>query len=114
MYLSKKKKIIWTVIIALILGAIALAILLPRQGEMKDAGGTMSINCPIKVYQNGEVFKSPCQLRSQDHCVFTDENNCQYDMKNISAQYLHKGEPVIVVRQKIQGLMQFLEVNIVE
>lgn len=114
MYISKKKKIIGTVIVALILGAIALAILLPRQGELKNAGGTMSINCPIKVYQEGEVFKIPCPLKPQDHCMFTDVNNCQYDIKNVSNQYFQKGEPVIVVRQKIQGLIQFLEVNILD
>lgn len=114
MYVSKRKKIIWVIIVAMVLGAIALIILLPRQGEVKDTGGTMSIICPIKVYQEGEVFKSPCPLRPQGHCVFTDDNNCQYDMKNVGNQSINKGEPVIVVRQKIQGLVQFLEVNVVE
>jgi len=48
MYISKRKKIIWTIISALILGAIALAVLLPRQGEVRDAGGTMTIICPVR------------------------------------------------------------------
>ena len=114
MYISKRKKIIWTIISALILGAIALAVLLPRQGKVKDAGGTMSIICPVKVYQQGEVFKSPCPLRPQENCVYTDANNCEYNMKNVGTQSFNKGEPVIVVRQRIQGLTQFLEVNVVE
>ncbi len=114
MYLSKRKKITWLIIVAMVLGAIALIILLPRQGEVNDAGGTMCINCPIKVYQQGEVFKSPCPLRPQQHCVFTDNNNCQYDMKNAGNQSFNKGEPVIVVKQRIQGLVQFLEVNMLE
>lgn len=114
MYLSKRKKLIWTVIAALILGAVAMIILLPRKGEVKDAGGTMSITCPIKVYQQGEVFKSPCPLRPRENCIFTDTHNCQYDMRNVGNQAFNKGEPVIVVRQKIQGLIQILEVNVVE
>lgn len=114
MYLSKRKKIIWVIIVAMIIGAIALIILLPREGDVNDAGGTMSINCPIKVYQQGEVMKSPCPLRPQQHCMFTDNNNCQYDMKNAGNQSISKGESVIVVRQKIEGLVQFLEVNVLE
>jgi hypothetical protein len=114
MYVSKRKKLIWVIIVAMVLGAIALIILLPRQGDLKDAGGTMSINCPIKVYQQGEVFKSPCPLRPQENCMFTDGNNCQYDMRNVGSQPFNKGEPVIVVRQRIQGLIQILEVNVVE
>ena len=114
MYISKRKKKNWTIISALILGAIALAVLLPRQGKVKDADGTMSIICPVKVYQQGETFKSPCPLRPQEHCVFTDVNNCEYDMKNVSNQNLQKGQTVIVVRQKIQGLTQILEVNVLE
>jgi hypothetical protein len=46
--------------------------------------------------------------------MFTDGNNCQYDMRNVGSQPFNKGEPVIVVRQRIQGLIQILEVNVVE
>lgn len=91
-----------------------MIILLPRKGEVKDAGGTMSIICPIKVYQQGEVFKSPCPLRPRESCVFTDAHSCQYDMRNVGSQPLKKGESVIVVRQSIEGLIQILEVNVLE
>ncbi len=114
MYMTKRKKLFWTIIVALILGAIALVILLPRQGEVKETGGSMSVICPVKVYQEGETFKSPCPLRPQEHCVFTDVNNCEYDMKNVSNQFLQKGQTVIVVKQKIQDLTQLLEVNLLE
>lgn len=110
----KKKLIIWIIVIDLVIAAVALAVFLPRNGEIKNAEGSMNVICPVRIYQDGEIMKCPCMLRPQESCLYTDPTNCQYDIKNISLQMIEKGESVIVVRQKIQASIQYLEVTIPE
>jgi hypothetical protein len=109
----KRKNAIWIVLAAVaLLAAAALIIFNPFTEKTENVEGTMNIICPIHAYQVGDQVKSPCPLRPQEECSFVDANNCQYFFKNVCNDFIPKGSPVEVTKQKIQGVVQYVEVRI--
>jgi hypothetical protein len=109
----KRKKILWIFLAVFVVLAAAVVIIInPFSETTQNAQGSMNIICPIHAYQVGEQFKCPCPLRPQEQCNFVDANNCQYFFKNVGDDFIPKGSPVEVTKQKIQGVVQYVEVRI--
>lgn len=111
--MKKRRLIVAIVAVVLIVAGVAAVLICNRSSnEVDGAEGSMNVICPITVYSSGDVLKSPCPLKPGEECSYFDEHNCQNIMKNVGNESIEKGVQVQVIRQKIQGITQHLEVLI--
>lgn len=102
------------ILISALVSALVLIVSLRSGDKVDQAGGTMATLCPEKVYQPGETFMSPCDLRPQEECTWITENNCEQFIKNTGDTPIHKGQRTDVFKSTVKGTAQFLEIQIIE
>jgi len=110
----KNRKLIFAILAfaVIIAAAVVLIIFYPSSNEVDNAEGSMSIICPVHVYKAGDIMKSPCMMRPTEHCTFFDDNNCEYHLENAGTEIIQKGQSVAVLRERIDGIVQFVEVHV--
>jgi len=111
--MNKKRVIIILVLVLVVVaGGLAIYFCSDNAKEVDNAEGSMSIICPIQVYNTGDQIKSPCPLKPGMDCSYLDQHNCENVMKNVGTQDIEKGMHVEVVRTKVDGVVQFIDVRI--
>ena len=111
--MNKKKLIVAIIAVLIIVVGVAAVMICNRSStEVESAEGSMNVICPITIYSTGDLIKSPCPLKPGEECPYFDQHNCQNIMKNVGNESIEKGMQVQVIRQKVQGIVQHLEVLI--
>ena len=111
--MNKKKLIVAIIAVLIIVAGVAAVMICNRSStEVEGAEGSMNVICPITVYSTGDLIKSPCPLKPGEVCTYFDQHNCQNNLKNVGTEDIEKGMSVEVTRQKVQGIIQYIEVMI--
>lgn len=109
----KRKVTLIAVIVFIVVGIIAIAIFYPSPKE-NETKGSISADCPVHVYQVGEIFEIGCSVPPSGSCSFSDSKGCIYNVNNVGDSDISEGDNVIVLAEIIGGEIQYLDVGIPE
>jgi len=109
----KRRVTLIAVIVFIVVGIIAIAFFYPKPEE-NETKGSISADCPVRVYQVGEILEIGCSVPASGSCSFSDSKGCIYHVNNVGNQDISEGDNVIVLAEIIGGQIQYLDVDIPE